>query len=141
MTAPPSHVINGLRLPATLIAAMEDGRWRSPPHAVFQAVFPAEHLERPTLFSLNALPRENVGWLDDRMCATFLANEAGDWRPGLGRPPKILNIGALGTDQPIALDFKGDSANPRVIYLTGSRVLRWRVVAQDLAAFMILMGL
>jgi hypothetical protein len=120
--------INGLPLPAALVRAIGEGRWRCPPGSVLRRVF-REPPVRATLYDLAVMRVENRSWLEQRDPA-FLGHSDDKTPPGDIDPARSLLLGALGPDMPFALDFRDSLSEPRVLYLhTGGD--RWITIARD----------
>jgi hypothetical protein len=111
----------GLPLPTSLALLLRDGRWKVPPLTVLSEVFNDEP-EDPRFYDLESMVRQNE---------LYRASEFN--RLARGGAPEIeptvcVLIGDLGIDTAIALDYRLEPTNPRVLYLpfTG-----WREVAPD----------
>src|SRR5262245_3350982 len=130
--------INGLPLPSVLIALCEADRWRAPAdRSGLDRLFP----DRGDfmLYSLDYMPVEN------RFCIEM----AGNWfagapdpanPPGDIDPAQAVLIADLGNgwDQPIALDYRTSTQEPRVLLFCWRRNgagNRWVEIAPNIESF------
>lgn len=121
--------INGLALPAALVQAIDDGRWRCPSGAVLRRVF-REQPVRATLYDLAAMRVENQRWREQKDPA-FIGHPDDKIQPGDIDPTRSLLLGALGPDMPFALDYRLSATSPRVLYLH-TEGDRWITIARDI---------
>lgn len=114
----------GLPLPASLALLLHEGRWKVPPLAVLREVFDDEP-EDPRFYDLASMVRQNEGYRASDTAEFDRLVRGTDVEVG---PTLCVLIGDLGIDTAIALDYRLDPGNPRVLYLpfTG-----WREVAPD----------
>jgi len=138
------ETINGLPLPHDLLAMAKSGRWRCPADlSGVDRLFP----ERGefTLYSLEYMRTENSFWIHETS-PTFLGAADSSNPPGDIDPERSILIGDLGIgyDQPIALDYRLSSTEPRVLTLrwgaTGQGN-RWVEIAPSIQTFATLLGL
>ncbi|MFO0634673.1 MAG: hypothetical protein U0168_17660 [Nannocystaceae bacterium] len=130
--------INGLRLPASLGAALHDGRWRRPSDARLERVF----RERPSalvMFDLPTMRRVNRRWREETNPA-FFGHPDDRAPPGDICPGRSLWLGLLGPDTPFALDYRQDIAAPAVVSLHSGGD-RWITVAADVERLLARLGL
>lgn len=135
--------INGLNVPAHLVAAIEAGLWHPPVEVgVFEEVF-GERPECPEFYDVTSMTRQNELWQRAITAGTM-------WEPpevpgSLGIDPgRTILIGSLGVDMPIALDYRLSDDNPRVLYLRyqeADKALIWVEVARDTRALLRRLGL
>lgn len=121
--------INGLALPAALVQAIDDGRWRCPSGTLLRRVF-RERPVQATLYDLTAMRAENRRWREQRDPA-FIGHPDDKIQPGDIDPTRSLLLGALGPDMPFALDYRVSTASPRVLYLHTDGD-RWITIARDI---------
>jgi hypothetical protein len=136
--------INELPLPQDLLELIRTGRWRMPADtSLFDALFPERH-STASLYSLDGIRRESTGWRKGTR-RMFLGTPDTENPPGDIDPEKSILVGdlGLGSDQPIALDYRTDP--PRVLTLRWSHPPdeknRWTVVAPDILRFAHRIGL
>lgn len=121
--------INGLPLPAALVQAIEEGRWRCPSGSILRRVF-REHPVRAQLYDLPLMRAENRTWRASKDPA-FLGHSDDKSPPGDIDPERSLLLGALGPDMPFALDYRVSLTDPRVLYLH-TEGDRWITIARDI---------
>lgn len=121
--------INGLPLPAALLRAMDEGRWRCPVGSVWRRVF-REQPVRARLYDLAVMRDENRIWREQKDPA-FFGHCDDKSPPGDIDPTRSLLLGALGPDMPFALDYRVSIEEPRVLYLH-TEGDRWITVARDI---------
>lgn len=136
--------INGLRLPESLLRLINAGRWRCPNDmSKINEVFP-DHGDM-SFYSFDRMPIENAFWLD-KDSPVFLGTPDPTRPPGDLDPQRSVLIAdmGIGTDQPIALDYRSDPADPPVVTLQWAergRSNRWVTIAPNVEAFADLLGL
>lgn len=121
--------INGLPLPAALVQAIDDGRWRCPTASILRRVF-RDHPVRACLYDLETMDVQNRTWRAQKDLA-FLGHTDDKTPPGDIDPARSLLLGALGPDMPFALDYRVSVTEPRVLYLH-TEGDRWITVARDI---------
>ncbi|QNP67951.1 hypothetical protein [Streptomyces genisteinicus] len=146
--------VRGLALPTLLTSLMEHGLWRHPGDAAMAEVIP--WFEDP----LGFLPDpEQMEWqsrsmdmfADDPLCAFFREARGSKAAGPLELPWLDVEQAVLiavnrnpGDDVALALDYRTDPADPRVVgsdFWTDPRLCQWRVVAPDFSAFAASLGL
>lgn len=128
--------INGLPLPALLIANLREGRARlsRDERDRLVALLPRLVEPDPDLFSEETIERENRVWLGEN-AELYLGNVSP--RTGLSRPdPKrLVAIGIAAFDCPIALDYR--YVDPWVIYLGDvGQDSEWFKISDNYESFM-----
>jgi hypothetical protein len=137
--------VNGLPLPADLLALVAAGRWKRPADpAGFNALFPEN--AGPHLYGFGLMESETRGLFHPRMqTPTWLGTPDPEHPPGDIDPRLAVLIAGLGLgyDQPIALDYRPSTTRPRVITLrrADDERNRWVTVAGDVLEFADLAGL
>lgn len=121
--------IHGLPLPAALLRALAERRWRCPPESHLRRVF-RERPIRAEFFDLQALRDANRRWHAERDPA-FVGHPDAKAPPGDIEPARSLILGVLGPDLPFALDYRVSLDEPRVLYLHSGGD-RWITVARDI---------
>lgn len=119
--------IGDLPLPAALLEAVDKGRWRLPQDTEKLARVFRDEPDGPHFYDVATMVRQNQSFQGKSQV------EVADMVPGadggLGVDPALaVFIGDLGADMPIALDYRTNETNPRVIYL-GSE--GWYEIAPD----------
>ncbi|MBV2154930.1 SMI1/KNR4 family protein [Kitasatospora sp. SUK 42] len=138
MVAELDGIVAGLVLPESLLRLTAGGRVRLRYDAErIREVFQEEGGYLFELFDPAAIGRQTA---DFRREARGDEEERELWVvPGVGiDPERSLLIGSLGADMPIALDYRGDPAEPRVLYCGADG---WRVVAENVNRFLSLVGI
>lgn len=147
--------VRGLVLPALLTSLIDRGLWRHPGDAVLTAFIPwfAEPLH--FLPSAERMAAESVTldlFADDPPTA-FLFRQARGGTAAVPVEPPWLDVERAvliavnrepGDDVALALDYRGDPGDPRVVgsdFWTDPRRCRWRVVAPTFSAFAAGIGL
>jgi hypothetical protein len=125
-------------IPEPILAAMADGRWRLPNDtAHLTAAFSEPPTPQARLYSLDYLRGETTMWWsalpEEHEQYGVRGKPVGRYRPV--QPGKIVLIGDLGKDLPIALDYAVTPDNPSVLYLP-SQAPGWIEVVPDAAQFM-----
>jgi hypothetical protein len=149
----PPVSINGLPLPRDLLALIAAGRWRCPADlSGVDRLFPdrGEFI----LYPLDYMPFENHHWLLhsgdrhwlDRYGPMFLGSPDPVKAPGDIDLKLSVLIGDLGvgSDRPIALDYRPSREDPPLLTLEWSdsgRANRWVEVASNIREFAELIGL
>jgi hypothetical protein len=157
----PGLTVRGLVLPQLLVSLLDSGQWRHPGDDVLSAVVP--WFEDPLVFlrSPGEMRRESYflyedGSADDRRGSALFHVVRGSV-PGPGDLPwldveQAFNIAVnrrLGDDVAIALDYRTDPSDPRVVgsdawtgrHQTGRVQYVWRQVAPTFSAFTGVLGL
>ncbi len=119
--------VNELPLPAALVRAMHEGRWRVPSQAVLRRVF-RERPIAPVFFDLPRMIVENERWLRETDPAYF-GHADTQAPPGDLNPAQSVLIGAMGPELPIALDYRRGLEQPSVVYLHSGGD-RWITIAR-----------
>lgn len=121
--------VNGLTLPAGLIRALREGRWRSLGSlASLAAVFGSEPV-RPKFFTLEEIRAVNGYWKDEAD-PLYLGQADSSRYPGDIDPKRSLIVAELGPDQLIALDYRR-SAAPEVVFASDDARSPWRRVSDS----------
>lgn len=119
--------VGNLPLPGALLQMIRDGRWMPPRELATIADVFRDEPDEPHFYDLPAMLRQNQSF-QGKSQADLAEMVFGSDR-GLGINPALaVLVGDLGADMPIALDYRADKVNPRVIYL-GSE--GWYEVAPD----------
>ena len=148
--------VNGLPMPPLLVELMRTGRWRHPGDSAIASVAPfLSGIDAVDfLGSVEGMRRESSGHLADDPEMSRLFREVRGDDPKTGRPlglpwrdvEKSFLIAVcreIGADVAIALDYRTDPPDPRVIateYLPGQG-MAWREVAATFSAFVKAVGL
>ena len=114
--------IGGLRVPSELSNIMESGRWLPPEGQVLREVF-GDEPDDPHFYDFGSMVRQND--LFRAMAPEDYVELVGVGGLHVDRSGCVL-IGDLGADMPIALDYRSNQSDPRVIYLG---LGGWREVA------------
>jgi hypothetical protein len=146
--------VNGLPLPAALVALLEQGKWRHPGHQMMRAVIPFLHDPVIFLQSIDAMSRESrgsVSFADDSDASEFFHEVRGsDYSERVELPwldvEKMIFIAVneeIGADVAIALDYRTSMTDPRVLASewTGGEGCLWRIVTPTFSEFLIRIGL
>lgn len=147
-----STKINGLELPPLLIDLMAKGKWELPEkQEKFKEVFKhtmSPPLIRGLLYPLKTMESEtNVFYKDTPdLIEMFHGQKDINFDPGDVDLTQIVCIGdlGLGSDQPIALDYRLDESNPRVITLLWRSLPsgnRWITISENFEEFVTMVGL
>lgn len=108
--------IGGLPLPGSLLESVSAGRWRLPESVGILVEVFGEEPDWPQFFDLATMARQNQ-FFQAKSQAELEADVAGSGG-GLGVDPSLaVLVGSLGSDMPIALDYRLGRSDPRVIYL------------------------
>lgn len=147
-----STKINNLELPPLLIDLIETGKWKlSEKQEKFKAVF--QHTMSPLqirglLYPLKTMESEtNVFYKDTPdLIEMFHGQKDINFDPGDVDPTQIVCIGdlGLGSDQPIALDYRNNFAQPKVITLLWRNLPagnRWIIISNSFEEFVEKIGL
>jgi hypothetical protein len=124
-------MINGLALPAALQKALDDGTWDAAGKH-WEAVFPADELAHPTLYSLELMRNVNEAWRKETR-PEYLGAEDRGVTPGRLDPAQSVLIGELQGDTMIALDYRNEGRGPTVAFL--NIYARWVKVADGFDDF------
>jgi hypothetical protein len=114
--------VGGFAVPPELFEIMERGRWIPPAEQVLRGVF-GDDPDDPCFYDFASMVRQNE---------LFHAMAPADYAALVGAdeshidPSWCVVIGDLGADMPIALDYRSNQGDPRVIYLG---LGGWREVA------------
>ena len=108
--------VGGLTLPESLLHAIDGGRWKPPGDVqLLREVF-ADEPDWPQFYDVATMVRQNQKF--QKKSASELEDQVPGSSLGLGIEPGLaVLIGSLGADMPIALDYRSERENPRVIYL------------------------
>ena len=134
--------INKLPLPSSYLQLERMGRWRVPSLELLAKVF-GEETTSPCFYTRDYIGVENKN-LDMRISDDeyFVGQRDNNYSPGKIRTRKIVFIGDLGVDRPIALDYQDNYYEPRVVYLRctpgGSR---WVKIADTFDELIEILGL
>lgn len=139
-----------LAIPPLLLALVEAGRWpRTSEEALRQNTTPWVGEDRVRALA----PEESMIFLEPPPFSTVRELSAGHpfWGGPMADPDGIdpdrtivLGDFGLGSDAPIALDYRHDAARPRVIRLRWAgpdTPNRWVVMAPDFVTFAVTLGL
>src|SRR5262249_7708053 len=109
--------INGLPLPAVVIAGFASGTWRAPRDPeLWYKQFPSSEVVRPLLYDLGLMRDVNAHWWNESR-PVYLGQSDGKSQPGDLEPHRSLLIGELQPDALIALDYRSSMESPSVVYL------------------------
>lgn len=106
-------LVGGFVVPPELVDIMERGRWLPPAERVLREVF-GDDPDDPRFYDFASMVRQNElfhAMAPADYAALIAANESDI------DPSWCIVIGDLGADMPIALDYRSNQGNPRVIYL------------------------
>ncbi|WP_405013013.1 hypothetical protein [Kitasatospora sp. NBC_01539] len=153
-TTEPGRTVRGLTLPPLLLGLIADGRWRHPGDAAVTAALP--WFEDP-LDLLTEIPeiRRHSHALDDLAdldLGPLYRQARGSTATGPVELPwldidRAVLVGlsrTAGDDTALALDYRTDPADPRVVasdVWTDPRAYVWRVAAPTLSSFAAALGL
>ncbi len=129
--------VGGLPLPAALLHAIAEGRWRPPENVeIIRDVFGDER-DWPQFYDVATMARQNRFF--QLKSQANLEEEIVGSRDALGIDPALaVLVGTLGADMPIALDYRSSRNDPRIIYLTPDG---WHEVAPKFEALCQRLGL
>lgn len=147
--------VRGLVLPARLTALMREGRWQQPDDAELARLMP--WFEDPLDFLLNTqqMERESRSMdllADDPRSSELFREVRGSTQPDPVELPWLDAEQAVliavnrraGDDVALALDYRTDPADPRVVgsdFWTNPQQCSWREVAPAFSAFADALGL
>ncbi|WDZ84088.1 SMI1/KNR4 family protein [Micromonospora cathayae] len=119
--------IGGFAVPPELVEIVERGSWLPPAEQVLREVF-MDDPDDPHFYDFATMVRQNELFraMDSDDYAALVGGNQSDIDPGW-----CVVIGDLGADMPIALDYRSNPDNPRVIYLG---LDGWREVAPSFGA-------
>jgi hypothetical protein len=157
----PGPTVRGLALPPLLVSLLDSGRWRHPGDDVLRAVVPWFEDPLDFLHSPDEMRRESTFLYEDgtadnpRESALFHVVRGSVADPGdlpWLNVEQAFNIAVnrrLGDDVAIALDYRTDPSDPRVVgsdmwtsqHETGQIQYVWRQVAPAFSAFAEALGL
>lgn len=83
---------------------------------------------------------ENEAWATETL-PDYLGEADEEFPPGDLDPGKSVIIGDLGHDLPVALDYRANPADPRVVFLSTRVAGRWITVAASIADLIEALGL
>lgn len=157
----PALTVRGLALPRLLVSLLDRGRWRHPGDSVLSAVIP--WFEDPLDFLHSPAEMRRESWFlyedgsaDDRRGSALFHVVRGSVAGPSDLPwldvEQAFNIAVnrrLGDDVAIALDYRTDPSDPRVVgsdvwtsrHQTGRVQYVWRQVAPAFSAFAEALGL
>jgi hypothetical protein len=125
-------LVNGLPLPADLEADVQRGGLKLDKKADKRLRAVLKHTRfgpDPYFLGAENIEGENSIWTSgDPYVDAFLGRRSIFRPPGDINPRKVVNIGILGTDAAISLDYR--TAPPRVVYLT-EPLGQWRIAARS----------
>jgi hypothetical protein len=147
------YEVNGLQLPPLFVQLLQEGRWRHPGDERLCQLIPFLHEPVDFLTVVESMRRESRGSLADEpsMATVFHMARASKSEESVCLP--WLNVEQAvfvavnrfpGDDLAIALDYRTDQENPRVVannWHSGVRGCVWREVAPTFAVFSRLLGL
>ncbi|MEW9531128.1 hypothetical protein [Microbispora sp. NPDC049125] len=121
--------MGGLHLPEELLETIADGRWKPPQNTdILRRIF-GDEPDGPQFYDFATMVAQNRFF--HSKSAAELEEDVPGSNQGLGIDPALaVLIGSLGTDMPIALDYRTGRSTPRIIYLMPDG---WREVAPDFA--------
>ena len=125
--------IGGLPLPLELIEVMEAGRWVVPDEQVLREVFDDDP-DDPRFYDLPSMLRQNELFraLPPEVHLDLVGPDSDV------DPARCVLIGDLGADMSIALEYRSDHGDPRVIY---QGLDDWREVAPSFGVLAERLGL
>lgn len=142
------RTVRGLQLPAPLVLLLRSGRWRDPEQGALRSVIP--WFEDPLVFltSVEGIRRESMSLdmlaADEPSSRVFALGDGREQRsvdlPRLDVERAVLiavNRNA-GDDVALALDYRSDPADPRVVasdFWTDPRQCAWRIVTHTFTEF------
>lgn len=114
--------VGNFTVPLELVEIMERGRWLPPAERVLREVF-GDDPDDAHFYDFTSMVRQNELFhaMAPADYTTLVGADDTDIDPGW-----CVVIGDLGADMPIALDYRSDQGDPRVIYLG---LGGWREVA------------
>jgi hypothetical protein len=144
--------VNNLPLPKLLLDLIKANKWELPEEqSAFKTVFKHtmdEKLIRGLLYSLKTMKSETAALFEDNpsFIEMFHGKKDENFNPGDIDPTKVVFIGdlGLGSDQPIALDYRLDESNPKVITLLWRSLPkgnRWITISENFEEFVEMIGL
>lgn len=107
--------INGMRLPANLVKAMDEGTWDAT-GLRWKDLFPVIEVVRPKLYSFTLMQQVNNKWQNESN-PVFVGVDDGRATPGALDTRRSLLIGELQGDSMIALDYRDKEDIPSVVFL------------------------
>jgi hypothetical protein len=142
------EVVDGLVLPRLLVGLIRQGRWRHPGDEALRELIP--FLREPIDFTDSHF--ESPLYLAELDCAEFCRIARGSQRPEASDLPWLDAEKAVfvainrypGDDLAIALDYRTDADDPRVVagdWQRGRGGCLWREVAATFSAFVAALGL
>ena len=150
----PAYVVNHLQLPEKLVELIRMGKWSLPKgqemfKELFKGTMEKQHIYG-LLYPLELMKSETEHLVKNEknpdMIIAFLGQKDNKYDPGDIELSKIVLIGdlGLGSDQPIALDYRLRENNPRVITLlwrSREEGNRWICVSENFNKFIEDIGL
>jgi hypothetical protein len=147
--------VNGLELPAQLLELLSTGRWEHPGDQVLRDLMPWFESPLDFLTSIDWMRRESrslTQFADDPSLAQLFRETRGSNAIGPVNLPWIdveqavlIAVNRLpGDDVAMALDYRTDPANPRVVasdFWTNPRQCSWRVVTPTFSQLVQKLGL
>jgi hypothetical protein len=138
LTSEGATLVNGLPVPAALVAAIQEGRWPGiVERQTLERVFHSKPV-MPRFLSLEDVAAINKHWHEE--VDPLYIGEADDADPpGDIDPVQSLVIAELGPDQLIALDYR-PAAGPEVVYASDDARSPWRRVAGSIEELLTALG-
>ena len=153
----------GIPLPPLLVSLIREGRWRQPSDSVIQVVIPVLQ-GQPVDFARNEAEMRSFTAGARELVEDFLHQEQSDWHLEISRVAKslpgkpvpdlpwldidlaiyIADNRNWGEDLAIALDYRSDRSDPRVVVTDhhwGGRGCRWSEVSPSFSQFVNQLGL
>jgi hypothetical protein len=119
------------------VSAIESGRWRPPDEISAVCEVFADEPEWVEFYDFAEMVRQNRRF--QLMSEEEADHEVPGSSRGLGITPRLaILIGSIGGDMSIALDYRVDRQQPRVIYFG---IQGWREVAPDIESLCLRLGL
>jgi hypothetical protein len=148
-------MVRGLPLPSLLTDMLTDGRWRHPGDAALRDLVPWFESPLAFLASANQMDQESAAldmFADDELSSQLFRTMRGSVHseavelPWLDTERAVLiAVNSIpGDDVAVALDYRQDHGNPRVVasdFWTDPKQCSWRIVAASFAAFATGLGL
>ena len=145
--------VNGLPLPPLFVELLQQERWQHPGDHALRRLIPFLREPLDFLTTVQAMRRESRGILadDPDIAMVFHAARGSKSTEPIGLPWLDVELAVFiavnrfpGDDLGIALDYRTESANPRVVandYHSGGSGCIWREVAPSFSEFVRLLDL